>query len=147
MIRRPLWPIFLSSSAHSGTYRAPPTGVLLCSSVHQVFDGPASLLFSCQCCGACGEREAMVMAPPSTRDSAVSPCFHGCPAFLHRHFPPRSPPSHPLDPSLHSQQQPSPWDGSTIPNLQLPAAVPSRGPASLSWVCMAEARSSYSHPI
>ena len=32
-------------------------------------------------------------------DSAVSPCFHGCLDFLHRHFP-RSPPSHPLDPSL-----------------------------------------------
>ena len=24
----------------------------------------------------------MVMAPPATHDSAVSPCFHGCPAFL-----------------------------------------------------------------
>ena len=35
--------------------------------------------------------EAMVMAPPPTCDSAVSPCFHGCPAFLHRHFPPQSP--------------------------------------------------------
>ena len=43
----------------------------------------------------CGEREAMVMAPPPTRDSAVSPCFHGCLAFLHKHFPPQSPPSHP----------------------------------------------------
>ena len=37
-----------------------------------------------------------------------------------------------LDPSLHSQQQPTPWDCSTIPELQLPAAAPSRGPASLS---------------
>ena len=43
------------------------------------------------------------------------------PGFLHWHFPPRSPPSHPLDPCLHSQQQPSPWDCSTIPKLQLPA--------------------------
>ena len=25
------------------------------------------------------------MAPPPTSDSAVSPCFHGCLAFLHRH--------------------------------------------------------------
>ena len=89
---------------------------------------------------ACGEREALVMAPPLTRDSAVSPCFHGCPAFLHRHFPPQSPPSHPLDPSLCSQQQPLPWDCSTIPKLQLPDAVPSRGPVSLSGVCMAAAR-------
>jgi len=45
---------------------------------------------------ACGEREAMVMAPPPTHDSAVSPCFHGFLAFLHCHFPPLSPSSHPL---------------------------------------------------
>ena len=55
-----------------------------------------------------------------------------CLAFVHRHFPPRSPPSHPISPPLCSQQQPSPWDCSRIPKLQLPAAVPSRGPASLS---------------
>ena len=30
------------------------------------------------------------------------------------------------------QQQPSPWDCSTIPKLQLPSAVPSRGPVFLS---------------
>ena len=35
------------------------------------------------------------MALPPTHDSAVSPCFHGCLAFLHRHFAPQSPPSHP----------------------------------------------------
>ena len=58
----------------------------------------------CSAVLACGEREVMVMAPPSTRDSAVSPCFHGCLAFLHRHFSPGSPPSHTLHPSLHSQQ-------------------------------------------
>ena len=68
----------------------------------------------------------------SMRDSAVSPYFRGCQAFLHRHFPPQSPPSHPLDLSLHSQQQPLPWDCSTIPKLQLPAAVPFRGSMSLS---------------
>ena len=44
---------------------------------------------------ACGERGATVMAPPPMRDPVVSPCFHGCLAFLHRHFPPQSPPSHP----------------------------------------------------
>ena len=33
-----------------------------------------------------------------------------------------------------------PWDGSTIPKFRLPAAVPSRGPASLSWVCRPGAR-------
>ena len=58
----------------------------------------------------------MVMAPPTMCDSAVLPCFQGCPAFLHRHFSPQSPPSHPLDPPLRSQQQPSPWDCSTILN-------------------------------
>ena len=35
-------------------------------------------------------------------DSAVSSCFRGCPAFLHRHFPPSSPPSHHLFVSLQS---------------------------------------------
>ena len=56
----------------------------------------------------CGRREVTVMAPPSMRDSAVSPCFHGCPAFLHGHFPPQSPPPRPLNLSLRSQKQPSP---------------------------------------
>ena len=37
---------------------------------------------------------------------------------------------------LHSQQQPLHWDCSTNPKLQLPTAVPSRGPVSLSRVCM-----------
>ena len=32
----------------------------------------------------------MVMAPPTTHDSAVSPCFHGCLAFPPEHFPPQS---------------------------------------------------------
>ena len=60
---------------------------------------------------------------------AVSPCFHGCLAFLHWHFPPWS--HLPLEPSLCSQQQPSLWYCTTIPKLQLPASVPSRGPAPL----------------
>ena len=75
----------------------------------------------------CGEREAMMMAQSLTCDSAVSPCFHGYLAFLHRHFPPQSPLSCPLNLSLCSQQQPSPWDCSTIPKLHFPAAVSSRG--------------------
>ena len=69
----------------------------------------------------------MVMAPPTMRDSAVSSCFYGCPAFLHRHFSPRSPPSYPFDLSLCNQQQPPPWDCSTMPKLQFPTAAPSRG--------------------
>ena len=120
-------------------------GILLCCLVCQALKGAPwvgsysviqcirhlmgqPLLFSCGC-WLCGEREAMVMAPPPVSDSAVPPYFHGCLTFLHRHFPPQSPPSHPLDPSLCSQQQPLPWDCSTIPKLQLPAAVPSRRPA------------------
>ena len=58
----------------------------------------------------------MMMAPPPTADSAVSPCFHGYLAFLHRHFSPQPPSSPPLDPFLHSQQQPLPWDCSTLPS-------------------------------
>ena len=78
------------------------------------------------------------MAPPSTHDSAELPCLHGCLFFIHEYFPPQSSLSHPLGRhSQHSQQsyqQPLPWDCSTIPMLQLPAAVPSRGPTSLSGV-------------
>ena len=72
----------------------PPPGVLQYKSVYQAFDGPVSLLFSCQCW--CGGIEAMVMAPPPVHDSAGSPCFHGCLAFLHRHFPPHLFPHVPL---------------------------------------------------
>ena len=78
---------------------------------------------------ACGEREAIVIIPPLTYDSAALPCFNGCLAFLHIHFWPQSPPSHPFDPSLHSQQQHLPLGCSTIPKLQPPATAPSRGPS------------------
>ena len=94
----------------------------------QVVDGPGFLLFSCR---VGRERPWWWLHPPC--DSAVSPCFHGCLAFLHLHFPPRSPPSHPLTLCLCSQQQPSPWDCSTVPKLQLPATASSG-------VCMAVAR-------
>ena len=89
--------------------------------------------------GRWGER-GYVMAPPTTCDSAVSLCFHGCLTFLHWHFTPQSPPSHPLDPSLCSQWQLLSWDCSTIPKFQFLAAAPSRGPVSLSGVCAAAAR-------
>ena len=72
-----------------------------------------------------------------TYDSAVSPCFHGCLAFLHQHFSPRLPPSHPLDPSLHSQQQPSPWDCSSFQSLRLPGDLhPVRGMYGCSKDCL-----------
>ena len=128
----------LCCSGHQGRRGTPPAGVLLCSSVRQTFDGPASLLFSYRCWRV--GKEAVVMAPPPLQYSAVLPCFHGCLAFLHQNLPPRSLPSHPLSPSLCSQQQPSPWDCSTIPNLQLPAAAPSRRSVFLPRVYMAAAR-------
>ena len=97
-----------------------------------MFGEPASLLLSCQYWRVEG-REAMVMAPPPMHDSAVLLCSHGCPAFLHMHFSLQSPPSHPLSLFFRNQQQLSPGDSSTIPKLQLSAAVPSG-------VCMAAAR-------
>ena len=176
-IRRPLWPVFLRSSACSlrglpclQSFSAvqlirhiggPLAGLLLCRLAHQALKGAPWVgsysVIQCVRClmgqplycsaaddGLWGERGYSDGSTPM-HDSAVSPCFHGCPAFLHRHFPPQSPPSHPLDPSLHSQQQPSPWDCATIPKLQLPVAVPSRGPASLSRVCMTAQGLSDSH--
>ena len=67
----PLAGILLCSSGASVTERSTLGGVLLCSLVCHVFDGPASLLFSCQFWQV--GREAMVMAPPPTDDSAVTP--------------------------------------------------------------------------
>ena len=125
-------------------------GVPLCRWAHQSLNGGSYSSSACQALDgpasgsmpmlACGEREAMVVAPPTVCHSEVLPCFHGCLAFIHRHFLPQSPPSCLLSPSLHSQQQPLPWDCSTIPKLQLPAASPSRGPVSLSGIHVAAAR-------
>ena len=139
--------------AHRGT---PLARVLLCRLAFQALKGAhwvgpysvvqcvRSLMDQSVYCSAanagCREREAMVMAPAPTHDSAVLPCFHGCLAFLHRHFPPQSPPTQPLNPSPHSHQHPSPWDCSTTPKLHLPAAVPSREPVSLCGVCMSVSR-------
>ena len=135
--------------AHKGGSLA---GVLICRSVLQVVKGAPwvglypvvqcvrSLMgqpLYCSAANAGVRGESMVMTPPPMRDSAVLPCFCGYLAFLHRHFAPQSPPSHPLNLSLCSQQQPPPWDCSTIPKLQLPAAVPSRSLVSLTGVGMA----------
>ena len=48
------------------------------------------------------------MAPSPKRYSAVSPCFHGFPAFLHRHFPLQSPPPIPTTrlSTVHSSPRP-----------------------------------------
>ena len=64
------------------------------------------------------------MAPPSMHDSAASPCLHGCLAFLYRHFPSGSPPSHTLTPSFSVNSSPCP--GIAV-MLQLPAALRSGG--------------------
>ena len=120
----------------------PPGWVLLCRSVHQALTGapwvgsysvvqclrylmaeyrprmcPAQQLFTGHCMlfiiqllmPGCRESETM--------DSAALSCSHGCLAFLHRHFSSPSPPLPPLNPSLHSHQQPSPWDCSTLHKL------------------------------
>ena len=77
--------------------------------MHQAFDGPASLLFSCPCW--CVGRDAIVMAPPTMGDSGVLPCFHGYPAFStgishHNLLPhlPRSVSAVNSSPHLHSPQ-------------------------------------------
>ena len=68
--------------------------------VHQAFYGPDSIVQLQKL--ACGGREAMMMTPSPTCDSAVLPCFCGCLAFLHIHFPPQYPPSCPFSLSLRS---------------------------------------------
>ena len=112
--------------------------VLLCSSVSGLWW--ASLSIAQLPMVVCGEREAMVLAPPTKQDSAASLGFHGFLAFLHRHFQTWSPSSHPIDPSLHSQHQPWHWGCSPIPKLQLPATAPSRRLMFLPGICLAAAR-------
>jgi len=94
-----------------------------------------SLLVSCWCQSVV--KEATVISPPPVCDSAVSPCLHGCLTFLQRYFLPWSPPSHPLRPSLRSQQEISPWNYSPILMQQLSAALHSRELATLSRVLKA----------
>ena len=73
---------------------------------------------------ACGWREAMLMAPPPMHDSTVLLCFHGCPAFLHRHFPPQSPSSHPLNHLSAVNSSPRPGFAPQFLN-SFPATTPS----------------------
>ena len=76
---------------------------------------------------ACRGREGVVMAPPPMHDLAVLPCFHGCPAFLCRHFPAQSPPSHPLIHLSAVNSSPHPGIAPQFLNSHLPASAPSRG--------------------
>ena len=111
----------LAPQAHRG---APLTGVLLCRSACQALKGApwVGSYSSFQCArhlmgqplycsaadaGMWGEGGSGDGSTP-TRDSAESPCFHSCPAFLHRHFPPQSPPPHFLHPSLAVNSSPHP---------------------------------------
>ena len=98
--------VLLCCSEHQAHRGAPLAGVLLCRLACQALKG-APWAGSCsvvQCirhlmgqplycsaadAGVRGERGYGDGSPP-TRDSAVSPCFHGCLAFLRRHFPPVS---------------------------------------------------------
>ena len=98
-----------------------------------------SLCCSAANAGMWGERSYADGSTPYAWLSSIN-LLPWLPAFLHRHLPPQSPSSHSVDLSLHSQQQPSHWDCSSIPKLQLPATAPSRGSASLFVVCMAVAR-------
>ena len=110
-------------------------GDLLSSAVHQAFDGPASLSFSCRCWRV--EREAMVMTPPTMHDSAVNTLLPWLPSSLPQEMPSRvSSLASPRPVSLQSTAALA-LDRSTIPEFQLPANGPSRGPASLSWVYVA----------
>ena len=128
-----------SVDARIGHLKGPLAGVLLCRCAHRSLKGaPGCVCSVVRVSGvwwaspcivqllmqACGEREAMVMAPRPTRDPAAPPCFHGCPAF-----PPVSP-THALDPSLHRPQQPSPGIApqplsSSSQPLRPPGALPS----------------------
>ena len=105
----------------------------------QAFDGPASLLFSCRCWMlACGWREKLCSTHYGWLSSiALLPWL---PGFPPQAFPTTISSITSLRSVSHTQQQPTPWDCSTILKFQLPATVPSRGPASLSEVCMAAAR-------
>ena len=81
----------------------------------------------------------MVMAPPPTHDSAVSPCFHGYLAFFHRHFPPVSSLTSPQSVSLQSTAALA-LGLLPVRKRQLLATAPSRRPAFLPSICMAVAR-------
>ena len=93
---------------HIGHLKGTLDGVLLCSSGHQVFDGPASPLLTCQWWSV--EREAMVMAAAPTSDSAVSlasmAAWLSFTGMSHHNLLPPIPSIHP---SLCSQQQPLCW--------------------------------------
>ena len=147
--------VLLCGSVCQAQEGLPLAGILLCRSVCQALKG-APWVGSCsvvQCVGRlmgqllyCSAADAGVLGERGCGDGPIPYVGLSSTALLpwllgfHRHFPLQSPSSPPLHPSLRSQLQPSPWDRSTIPELQLPATAPSRGPMYLHRVCMAVAR-------
>ena len=88
---------------------------------------------------ACGETDAMVITPAPMHDPAVSlasmAAWLSFTGIFHHNLLPHIPSTY------LSAVNSNPHPGcSTIPKLQLPTAVLSRGPASLPGLCMAEAR-------
>ena len=83
------------SCSQSASVAGPSLLLLAPSPVKAVTGQPLSGVFHCPGL-TCGDREAIAMAPWPVCDSSGPPCLHGCPGFLHRHFPLPPPPSHPL---------------------------------------------------
>ena len=115
-------------------------GLLLCSSVCQALDGPASLLFRCQCWHVGRERLWWWLYPLCVTQqyclASMAAWLSSAGIFYLNLLPHVS--------SVHlSTVKSSPCLGiapSTIPKLRLPAASPSRGPVSLSGIHVAVAR-------
>ena len=105
--------------------RASLPGVLLCCSAHQAHRG-APRLGSYSVVWCISHLKEHPGSGPTLEFRPSGVWWAGFSVFLHGHFPPQFTPSHPLDPSLCSQQQPSPWDCTTIPKFQLPATALSR---------------------
>ena len=96
--------------------------------------GPASLLFSCWCWYGGGGRDYGDGSTP-TRDSAVSPCFHGCLAFLHAFLTIISSLASPG--SIYPQSRASLALGLLHnPLIPAPSHAPSRVPTSCSKDCL-----------
>ena len=146
---------FLCCLAHQAHIGAPLAGVLLYRLAHQALKGAPwvgsySVVQCARCllgqplyCSAANAgtvgREAMVMAPSpnvtqQNRLASMAAWLSSTGIFHHNLLP--HIPSIYLS-AVNSNRHPG---CSTIPNLQLPTAVLSKGPASLSGLCMAEAR-------
>ena len=147
-------PTLLGCFAHQACSGGPLTGVLLCRSAHQALKGaPWVGSYSVvQCLSRLVGQPVCSAAYAGMRRERLWWWLHPLRVTQQYHlasmaawlsstgdFPSRSHPSPPLVLSLHSQQQPSHWDCSTIPKHQLPATAPSRRPAFLPSMCMAVA--------